>query len=48
MYTLSFVYEVQSINENVYLAYDQPYTYNENLKNFIDKLRNNFKYREYM
>ena len=40
-YTLSFIYEVQAKNESVFLAYDQPYNYSENLERFVSSIRNN-------
>jgi hypothetical protein len=39
-YTLSFIYEVQQKNEAVFLAYDKPYTYSQDLKKLVDGVRN--------
>lgn len=39
-YTLTFIYEVQQLNEAVFLAYDKPYTYSQDLKKFVDQIRN--------
>lgn len=38
-YTLTFIYEVQRKNENVFLAYDKPYTYSQDLKQLVDEVR---------
>lgn len=43
--TLSFIYQVQQDNERVYFAYDRPYTYNSDLRNFMDKIRNARKHQ---
>ena len=32
------------MNESVYFAYDEPYTYSQNLKSFVDAVRNNMKF----
>jgi hypothetical protein len=39
-HTMSFIYKVQNKNESIFFAYDEPYTYSQNLKTFMDGIRN--------
>lgn len=46
LHTLSFIYQVQRENESVYFAYDEPYTYSQDLKKYLDKIRNDPKHSD--
>lgn len=47
-HTVSFIYEVQVSNESIFIAYDKPYTFSQDLKYFIDSIRNKKEYRSYL
>lgn len=47
-HTMTFVYEVQELNESIFIAYDKPYTYSQDLKQLIDSVRDNKAYRPYL
>ena len=36
------------MNESVYFAYDRPYTYSQNLKQFMESIRDEKKYNNYL
>ena len=36
------------MNESIYIAYDKPYTYSQDLKQLIDSVRDNKEYRPYL
>lgn len=36
---MSFIYKVQNKNESIFFAYDEPYTYSQNLKTYMDGIR---------
>ena len=42
-HTVSFIYVVQKQGESIYFAYDRPYTYSVDLKNFMSSIRNDQK-----
>jgi cytosolic carboxypeptidase protein 2/3 len=39
-HTMSFIYKTLHKNESVFFAYDEPYTYSQNLKNMVHGIRN--------
>ena len=43
-YTISFIYTVQQPSEIIYMAYDRPYTFSQDLKKFMDSKRNEKRY----
>ena len=47
-FTLSFVYIVQSENESLYFAYDEPYSYSEDYMEYIQKLNNERRYSNFL
>ena len=41
---MSFIYKTLHKNESVFFAYDEPYTYSQDLKRMIDGVRNDSQY----
>lgn len=47
-HTLSFIYKIKSNNENIFFAYDEPYTYSGNLRDLLLSIRDNPQCTEIM
>lgn len=47
-YTLSFSYTLQYDNDTVYFAHSYPYTYQENLRPFLEKIAQNSDYNKFL
>jgi hypothetical protein len=46
--TVSFIYSVQRESDSIYFAYDQPYTYSQDLRVFLDSIRFNRAYSPFL